>query len=454
MATKAEREKEFIKQRAAELRAQGKPVDRAKLAERFDTLAKTKEGRQTITAAVQRAAAPAGSASAATPTQEEIDAEIARQDAFEDARSVESGGPSGLTIGGTEIGGGVVSGRTVASVEELVVNGRTIKRTTYVDGTFEDEDLGSADEDDEDEIVVDPFAAAQAAADTVAARALAQQRTDAFSRLQGLLSRVGLGELEGVVKNIISSGTVDLNDGNAILFAIREQPAYQRRFAGNAARRARGLAELDPSTYVGLEDSYRQLMQSNGLPAGFYDAANDFQKLIEGDVSPQELQERIEQGYRKVQDADPEVKRQMRELYGLGDTELAAYFLDPDKAATLLTRQARAAQIAARGREQGGLDLTRESAEALAARGITPEEAQAQFAQRGALAGLYNPLAGEEGLTQEEQLGATFGFDPVAREKLERRRAQRVAEFQGGGQFARTTGATSGTVETGIGTAS
>ena len=301
---------------------------------------------------------------------------------------------------------------------------------------------------------VDPVAAAQAAADTVAARALAQQRTDAFSRLQGLLSRVGLGELEGVVKNIISSGTVDLTDGNAILFAIREQPAYQRRFAGNAARRARGLAELDPSTYVGLEDSYRQLMQSNGLPAGFYDAANDFQKLIEGDVSPQELQERIEQGYRKVQDADPEVKRQMRELYGLGDTELAAYFLDPDKAATLLTRQARAAQIAARGREQGGLDLTRESAEALAARGITPEEAQAQFAQRGALAGLYNPLTGEEGLTQEEQLGATFGFDPVAREKLERRRAQRVAEFQGGGQFARTTGATSGTVETGIGTAS
>jgi predicted transcriptional regulator len=53
MATKAEREKAFIKQRAAELRAQGKPVDRAKLAERFDTLAaETKEGRQTITGVV------------------------------------------------------------------------------------------------------------------------------------------------------------------------------------------------------------------------------------------------------------------------------------------------------------------------------------------------------------------------------------------------------------------
>lgn len=295
---------------------------------------------------------------------------------------------------------------------------------------------------------VDPFAA-----DAVAARALAQQRTDAFSRLQGLLSRVGLTELEGVVKEIISGGTVDLNDGNAILFAIREQPAYQRRFAGNAARRAKGLAELDPATYVGLEEAYRQLMQSNGLPEGFYRGNTDLQKLIEGDVSPQELQERIEQGYRKVQDADPEVKRQMRELYKLGDSDLAAYFLDPEKSAPILTRQARAAQIAARGFEQGKLTLTRESAEALAARGITPEEAERQFAQRGALAGLYNPLTGEAALTQEEELGATFGFNPEAANKLARRRSQRVAEFQGGGQFARTTGATSGTIETGIGTA-
>jgi hypothetical protein len=65
MATKAEREKAFIKQRAAELRAQGKPVDRAKLAERFDTLAETKEGRQAITAVVQRAAEPAAPVAAA-----------------------------------------------------------------------------------------------------------------------------------------------------------------------------------------------------------------------------------------------------------------------------------------------------------------------------------------------------------------------------------------------------
>ncbi len=296
-------------------------------------------------------------------------------------------------------------------------------------------------------------AAAQAAAVSSAARAVAQQRTDAFSRLRALLSRVGLTELEGAVQGIIQSGTVDLNDSNAIIFAIRDQPAYQRRFAGNAARVKRGLPELDPATYVGLEETYRQLMQSNGLPAGFYDQQDDFRRLIEGDVSPQELQNRIQEGYAKVQQADPEVRRQMRELYGVDDNGLAAYFLDPDKGVTALTRQAQAAQIAARGREQGGLQLTAAQAEQLVSRGITPEEAQRQFAERGQLAGLYNPLTGETELTTEEQLGATFGYDVAAQQALERRRAQRVGEFQAGGQFARTTGATSGTVETGVGTA-
>ena len=431
MATKAEREKAFIKQRAAELRAQGKPVDRAKLAERFDTLAETKEGRQTITAAVQRAAAPAGSASAATPTQEEIDAEIARQDAFEDARSVESGGPSGLTIGGTEIGGGIVTTPPSDSTEES------------------DEDRRARLDREE--------SARQFDADRQAAAALAEQRrVDAFARLRSLLNRYDLGALEGNVRDLIARG---ITDGNAVLFELRETESFKTRFKANAKRAAAGLPELDPATYIGLEQSYRSVLASNNLPIGFYDDQDDFNAFIEGAVSPGELQSRISDGYRKVQDADPEVKRQMQELYGVAEPELLAYFLDPKRARPLLDsaalrRQAEAAAIAARGREQGGLNLTRESAEALAARGITPEEAATQFAQRGALAGLYNPLTGEEGFTQEEELGATFGFDPVAAQKLERRRAQRRAEFQGGGQFARTTGATSGTVETGIGTAS
>jgi hypothetical protein len=336
-----------------------------------------------------------------------------------------------------------------ASSQTVIENGRRIQVVTDIDGNVTRTDIGPAETTsttttttNEDDDEADLFAAQQR-----------RQQTDAFSRLRALLSRVGLSELEGAVQGIITGGTVDLNDSNAIIFALRDQPAYQRRFAGNAARARKGLPELDPSTYVGLEETYRQLMRSNGLPLGFYDQTDDFQRLIEGDVSPQELQERIQQGYRRVQDADPEVRRQMRELYQVDDNALAAYFLDPDRATPLLTRQARAAEIAARGREQGRMQLTALQAEELAARGITPEEAQARFTQQGLLSGLYTEMTGEEVLTQEQQLGATFGYDVAAQQALERRRAQRVAEFAGGGGFARTTGATSGTVETGVGTA-
>lgn len=294
--------------------------------------------------------------------------------------------------------------------------------------------------DDDDDDAFDAFNAARA-----------QQRTDAFSRLRALLSRFGLSELERTVEGIITSGSVDISDPNAIIFAIRGESAYKRRFAANEARVRKGLAELDPASYIGLEDAYRELMRANGLPAGFYDQQSDFQKLIEGDVSAAELQGRIQQGYRRVRDADPEVRRQMRELYNVDDQALTAYFLDPEKAAPLLERQARAAEIAARGKEQARLQLTATQAEQLAARGITAEEAQARFAERGALEGLYTPMTGEQAISDE--LGATFGYNVQARQDLERRRRERLAEFQGGGGFARTTGATSGTVETGAGTA-
>ena len=235
---------------------------------------------------------------------------------------------------------------------------------------------------------------------------------------------------------------------------MRDTEQFRTRFKANAARAKAGLPELDPATYIGLEQQYAATLRANRLPVGFYDQPDDFNALIEGDVSPQELQSRISEGFVKVRDADPQVRAEMQRLYGVGsDEQLAAYFLDPQKGLQALEREARAAEIAARGREQGRLQLTQAQAEDLARRGITGEDAQRQFMQRGLLEGLYQPMTGEEALTGEQEIGAIFGFDPEAQRRLEQRRAQRVAEFAGGGAFARTTGATSGTVETGVGTA-
>lgn len=185
-------------------------------------------------------------------------------------------------------------------------------------------------------------------------------------------------------------------------------------------------------------------MQSNGLPANFYDQTDDFQALIAGDVSPSELQARVEQGYRAVADADPQVINQMRTLYGVGEGELAAYFLDPTRAVPLLTRQARAAQISARGVEQAGIQLTSALAEDLASRGITAAEAERGFAEIGALGELRQQFAGEQAISTEELVTGTLASDVEAQKKLAERQRLRTKAFEGGGSFTRTTGETSG----------
>ena len=316
-------------------------------------------------------------------------------------------------------------------VEETVINGRKVRISYFAGGTSRIEDLGVADQPDD--------------------TATTQRRDNAFAIINTFLQRAGLAGLDTNIREALAEG---IEDTDAILFRLRDTNQFKTRFKANAARERKGLPALDPATYIGLEQAYAATLRANRLPTGFYDQPDDFNALIEGDVSVEELNARISEGFTKVRDADPEVRRQMQALYGVGsDEELAAYFLDPEKGAQALQRQARAAEIAARGREQGRLQLTAAQAEELARRGITGEEAQRQFMQRGMLEGLYQPLFGEQGLSAEEEIGAIFEYDPEAQKRLEQRRAQRVGEFQAGGQFARTTGATSGTVETGVGTA-
>jgi hypothetical protein len=330
-----------------------------------------------------------------------------------------------------------------ASSDVIVENGRRIQVVTDIDGNVTRTDLGQAE---------------TAGGNVSTSPTLTPGREfdeDAFARLGSLLGRIGLQGLTANVRELVAKG---VTDGDAILFELRGTDEYKKRFAANAARtnpnRPGGpLPELSPATYVELEQSYRDLMRSSGLPSDFYDSQSDFDKFLENDVSPAELNTRIQQGFVMVRDADPEVKRQMQRLYGVGETGLAAYFLDPERATPILTRQAQAAKISARANEQAGFELLSQTAEDLVARGYSPEEAQSAFQRAGQLAGLYSEMTGEQMLTQEQKVGAAFGYNIEAQQELERRRAQRVGEFAGGGSFARTTGATSGTVETGAGMA-
>lgn len=256
--------------------------------------------------------------------------------------------------------------------------------------------------------------------------------------IEETLNRYGLSSLRNFVTDMVFKQNVV--DPNILVGRIREQPEYQQRFAGNAARRQAGLNALSEGEYIALENQYRNLFRNSGLPAGFYTDKETTDMLISNDVSIAEVAERVNQGYEAIANADPEVISEMRRLYGVGDGDLAAYFLDPDKATPLLLRQARTAQIAGEAR-QAGVEITGTIGEELARAGVTQEQAQEGFgmiAQSGEMFGVTaeERQAGEQALTVGEQVGAVFGTNAAAQQRLRQRARRRQAQFEAGGGFA------------------
>lgn len=262
--------------------------------------------------------------------------------------------------------------------------------------------------------------------------------TDAKDILRNTLTRFGLQDLTDDAWGLVTRDLLPANAGiDEIGDALRDTPQFQARFPANAARVKAGLPELSVSEYLGLERAYASEMRGSGLPRGFYDDPTDFQRLIEGDVSPAEVQTRINEGYRAVSEANPGVIAQMKELYGVDEGGLAAYFIDPDRATPILQRQARAARIASEGVRQAGIQLTADVAETLAREGITGDEAAAGFRKVSEQRGLATPLmAGEEAISEAEQIGAAFGTNEAARQRVATRQRRRRAEFESGGGFA------------------
>jgi hypothetical protein len=264
----------------------------------------------------------------------------------------------------------------------------------------------------------------------------AEQRESSKAVIQNLLTEYGLGNLTDFVNDLITKE--DIISGDVILGRIRQTEQYKTRFAGNAARRSAGFNALSEAQYIALENSYRQVMRASGLPTGFYDGSDDFNTLIGGDVSVAELSSRVNEGYLAVQQANPQVITEMRRLYGVDDSMLAAYFLDPAKATPMLLRQARSAQIASEATLQAQREISAATAEELAVAGITEQQARQGFQTIAQAEELFVPLVGttEQAITQDEQIAGVFGTSAAAQQRIRQRSRERQAAFQAGGQFA------------------
>lgn len=254
----------------------------------------------------------------------------------------------------------------------------------------------------------------------------------------------------------VSDPTVIL-DETTISYYVSQDPAIQtifdQRFAGNKALRDAGKTEYSYSNYLALEQELQNDLRDAGFPPGFYDDQASLAKLIGGEVSRSELRDRAQAAYVAVKQADPGTVAELKNLYGVSEGDLAAYFLDPAKAVDAmgkrftgqdLTRQVQAAQISAQARQQAGIGLTAQQAEVLGTQGVTEATARRDFGTIGQQQEVFQAmLPGEQAISQQEQISGTLGLSAEAAQRIATRRRRRTAAFEGGGGFATTqTGVT------------
>lgn len=278
----------------------------------------------------------------------------------------------------------------------------------------------------------------QAAIDKAALDAAAKkERTDnAILALTDRFSKYGLGSLIPKIRQLAISGASE----DTIALQLQETEEYKQRFIGNEERIKKGLKVLDPGTYLGLEDRYRQIIRAYGLKQ--FDNDSYVTQFISNDVSPEELSSRVVNAVQRVQNADPAVSAMLRQYYNIGATDMVAYVLDPNNQLPKIERQISAAEIGvAAGRQ--GLTAGVNVAEQLAAQGVTQAEAQRGYStiadilpQATKLSQIYTGVLDQYNQAEAEQ--EVFNSLASAQRKRRALTEREIASFSGASGLSKT----------------
>lgn len=258
---------------------------------------------------------------------------------------------------------------------------------------------------------------------------LTTPQNNAYDALMAMLKSWGLQELAPDVLKLIQDG----HDQSNIPMLLQDTPSYKKRFAGNEIRKQKGMPVLSPGEYLATEQSYRQIMQSNGLPAGFYDQPSDFADWIGKDVAPQEVQTRVGYAVGAAQRLDDGTKRAFQDYYGVTPAHLTAFFLDQGRAMPQIQQAARAAQIG--GATIGaGLGIDKSLAERLATSNVSDAnlgQTSQQMVTDLSEVGKLSQLHGGDSYGATEAGADEFFGDAEAKKRRQRLVAQEQATFAG-----------------------
>ena len=270
-----------------------------------------------------------------------------------------------------------------------------------------------------------------------AAEAAKKERAEnAISVLTDRFSRYGLASLVPKIRELAISGASE----DTIALQLQETEEYKQRFSANQERLKKGLRVLDPGSYIGLEDRYRQILRAYGLKQ--FDTDSYVTQFLANDTSPEELSSRVVTAVQRVQNADPALVRTLKDFYGIGTTDMVAYVLDPTNQFPKIERQVAAAEIGTAARRQG-LEAGVLVSEQLAAQGVTEAEARRGYAtiadilpQAGKLSAIYTDVLDQYGQAEAEQ--EVFNSLASAQRKRRALTEREIASFAGQSGLGRT----------------
>jgi hypothetical protein len=270
-------------------------------------------------------------------------------------------------------------------------------------------------------------------------------RQSAYDDLYNEFSKYGLGSLVENIKDLITSNL----SPSGFSIALQNTDEYKKRFSANQDRIKAGLRPLSPAAYIGLEDQYQNIMRNYGLPASYYSKdstgkQSGFDKFIAGDVSADELENRIMTAQSRVINANPEVTAALKQFYpDITNSDILAYTLDPTKGLEDIKRKVTTAEIGGAAL-QAGLTTNLARAEELNKYGVDKAEATAGYStiggglQRGSeLASIY----GESPYTQATAESEIFKLSGAQEARKQRQKVTGLEKATFGGQTGVSGGA-------------
>jgi len=258
----------------------------------------------------------------------------------------------------------------------------------------------------------------------------------ASDKLSALFANYGLESLASFInKRIMEDASEEM-----VLIELYEQPEYKLRFPGMGALRAKKRT-ITEGEYMNIEKQMTQTARFFDLPKGFYDNPDDFGKLIGGEVSAKEYQDRLQVGQDLARSMSPGARAQLQEFYNVGEGGVTAYVLDPERALALIQKQAKSAQFVGFGREKGFKleGITAAQAEQLAGTEayakLSAQQLQTALGQAAQLRQTQSRLTGIEGevYNEGEALKAVIEGSPEAILASQQRAQREGARFGGGG---------------------